>query len=152
MGASGARRASRTRVDLGLLGVLLAVAVGSAAGLSAVLPGLSRPDSLQARARAIARELTCPVCQGQSVAESNSVVAARMREEIVRMLHEGRGEDEILSHYVDLYGPWILARPPATGFYVLLWGAPAVVLVLGGWWAFRRRRDVKPQGGPAPPP
>lgn len=152
MSAPVTRRPSRTRVDLGLLGLLLLIAVACAAGLSAVLSGLSRPDSLEARARAIARELTCPVCQGQSVAESSSVVAARMREEIARMLREGRSEDEILSHYVDLYGPWILARPPAAGLYMLLWGAPAVVLLVGGWWAFRRRRGLTSGGGPPPPP
>lgn len=123
--------------------VLLIVAVGAAATLSSVLGPLSAPDSLEARARAIARELTCPVCEGQSVAESNSVVAARMRQEIAAMLQEGRPEEEIVAHYVDLYGPWILARPPARGLYVLLWGAPAVVLLVGALWAFWHRGPAR---------
>ena len=119
-------------------GVLLAVAVASAAGIASSLSGIPQADSIEARARALARELTCPVCEGQSVAESTSTVAAQMRAEILQMLREGRSESEIIDHYVQQYGTWILAKPPAAGAYVLLWGAPLLVLALGALWAYRR--------------
>ena len=127
------------------------LAVLAAVGLSRALSGLTGGDPLEARAQAVARQLTCPVCSGQSVADSTSVVATQMRQEIRRMLQEGRSEQEILSHYVDLYGLWILARPPARGLYVLLWLLPAVTAVAAAALTFGRR----PRGGPldatAPP-
>lgn len=128
---------------------LLALAVVAAAGVVSVLSGLEQPQDLEARARAIARELTCPVCQGQSVAESNSVVARQMRAEIGQMLEQGRTREEILSHYVDLYGTWILGRPPARGPYVLLWGMPLAALAAGAA-AFLGRRP--PAAGDHQPP
>lgn len=128
----------RSAADPWVWGVLLAVAVASAAGIASSLSGIPQEDSVEARARALARELSCPVCEGQSVAESTSTVAVQMRAEILQMLREGKSESEIIDHYVQQYGTWILARPPATGAYVLLWGAPLLVLALGALWAYRR--------------
>lgn len=130
-------------------GVLAAVAVAAAGGIASALAGIPREAGLEARARALARELSCPVCEGQSVAESSSTVAAQMRAEILRMLSEGRSEDEIIDHYVRQYGPWILASPPAGGPYVLLWGAPLLVLGPGAFWAYRRLmgRGARGAGG-----
>ncbi|MEW6048103.1 MAG: cytochrome c-type biogenesis protein [Bacillota bacterium] len=136
-------RASRSPADIWVWAALLVVAVVTAAGISSALSGIPRGQSVEARARAIARELTCPVCEGQSVAESNSTVASRMRAEIRQMLQEGKSDDEIIDHYVKQYGTWILARPPATGAYVLLWGAPLLVLVLGAVWAYWRTAGSK---------
>lgn len=139
--APGRRALERTRVAAA---VVLMLAVLAAVGLSRTLSGLTGPASLEARAQAVARQLTCPVCSGQSVAESTSVVAAQMRQEILRMLQEGRSEQEILAHYVDLYGLWILARPPAWGPYALLWLLPVVTAVVAAALTFRR-----PRGRPA---
>lgn len=133
---TAARR--RARQDPWVWGAVLAVAVAAAAGIASALAGIPQDQGLEARAWALARELSCPVCEGQSVAESASTVAVQMRAEILQMLREGRSESEIIDHYVQQYGTWILARPPATGAYVLLWGAPALVLALGGLWAYRR--------------
>ncbi len=131
-------RHRRTGQDPWVWGIVLVVAVASAAGIASALTGIPQEQGLEARAWALARELSCPVCNGQSVAESSSTVAAQMRAEIRQMLEEGKDESQIIDHYVQLYGTWILARPPATGAYVLLWGAPLAALVLGGFWAYRR--------------
>lgn len=131
--------------------VVLMLAVLMAVGLVRALSGLGEPDSLEARAHAVARQLTCPVCSGQSVAESGSVVAARMRQEILQMLQQGRTEQEILDHYVDLYGLWILARPPGQGPYVLLWLLPAATVAAVAALVFgRRARSRPPQVPPGP--
>lgn len=142
---------ARTPVELAVATGLLLVAILAAAFVSAVVGGMDRLDSPEARARAIARELSCPVCEGQSVADSNSTVAAQMRAEIGAMVREGKTESEIIDHYVRQYGIWILARPPATGLYVLLWGAPVLILVAGGYlvWRQTRRVAVTPAGGKA---
>lgn len=119
-------------------GVVLLTAVVTAAGIASALSGVPRGEGPEALAAVIARELSCPVCEGQSVADSSATVAVQMRAEILEMVRQGRSESEIIDHYVQQYGIWILARPPATGVYVLLWGAPAVVLAGGAWWAWRR--------------
>ncbi|MBE3598919.1 MAG: cytochrome c-type biogenesis protein CcmH [Limnochordaceae bacterium] len=131
-------RTRATGVEIAVWSVILLVAVVTAAGLASSLSGMTQETTVEARARAIARELSCPVCEGQSVADSASTVAAQMRAEIRQMLDEGKSESEIIDYYVQQYGTWILARPPATGAYVLLWGAPLLVLAAGAAWAYRR--------------
>lgn len=43
------------------------------------------------RYRSLTEELRCPKCQNQNIADSNSPIAMDLRDEIYRMLQEGRG-------------------------------------------------------------
>lgn len=79
----------------------------------------------------IANELMCPVCQGQSVAESNSELAKDMRRTIRQKLEEGKTREEIIGYFIERYGESILGAPPMKGFNLLLWTLPALALVLG---------------------
>lgn len=112
-------------------------------------------DPVEREARAIERSLRCPVCEGQSVADSNSSVALQMREEIRAMLAQGKTRDEILQHYVDRYGEWVLYMPPRRGVFLLGWLVPFLAVAAGGWmirgWLRARvaAGDRSGQGGPA---
>jgi cytochrome c-type biogenesis protein CcmH len=77
--------------------------------------------------------LMCPVCQGQSVAESNSNLAHDMRDIIRKQLEEGKSKEEILAYFVSSYGESILASPPPKGINWLLWLLPGVAIIFGGF-------------------
>ena len=53
----------------------------------------------------------CPVCEGQSVAESNAQLARDMRAVIKTKLLEGNTKEEIMDYFVSSYGETILASP-----------------------------------------
>ncbi len=89
-------------------------------------------DNIDKDAREISYLLMCPVCQGQTVAESNSELATQMRAIIKKKLQEGESKDEIISYFVSRYGERILGAPPAKGANWLLWVLPALGLVVGG--------------------
>ncbi|WP_422768739.1 cytochrome c-type biogenesis protein CcmH [Plantactinospora sp. WMMC1484] len=95
-------------------------------------------------ARRLAAGLRCPACQGESVADSRSPIAAAMREVIAGQLREGRSPDEIRGYLVDRYGTEVLAAPAARGWGLLLWTAPALALtglvVPAGYARLRSRR------------
>jgi len=76
--------------------------------------------------------LMCPVCQGQSVAESNSDLAKDMRSIIRKKVQEGESQKEIISYFVNRYGDSILGSPPAKGVNWLLWLLPLFSLIFGG--------------------
>jgi len=78
----------------------------------------------------ISDELMCPVCQGQTVAESNSKLAISMREVIKSKLKNGESKEQILSYFVKQYGDNILAKPPLKGFNMLLWLVPPGILLI----------------------
>ena len=78
----------------------------------------------------ISNELMCPVCQGQTVAESNSKLALSMREVIKIKVSNGESKKEILNYFLGQYGETILAKPPIKGFSLLLWLTPPIILII----------------------
>lgn len=92
----------------------------------------SSAESLDDRVNEIAHLLMCPVCQGQSVAESNSNLAQDMRQIIRKQLEEGKSKEEVIAYFVNRYGESILASPPPKGVNWLLWALPAIAIVFGG--------------------
>lgn len=100
----------------------------------------------QDRADALAAQLRCPVCQGESVADSPSETATAIRTQIEQMVAAGRSDAEILDHYVARYGRWVLLDPPARGDTLLLWLLPVLAVIGGGALVVTRRRRDAPTG------
>ena len=86
---------------------------------------------LQARYEHIIDEVRCLKCQNQTIKDSNAFLAADLRREIRRMLDEGLSDTEIYDFLVARYGEFALYRPRASGKTLILWIAPAILL-LGG--------------------
>ncbi len=92
----------------------------------------------------ISNELMCPVCKGQTVAESNSQLALSMKEVVRIKVSEGKSKEEILDYFILQYGDTILAKPPIRGFNLLLWILPPGILVLSILlWVIRVKRNNK---------
>ena len=89
-------------------------------------------DSIDNQVREISYLLMCPVCQGQTVAESNSELATQMRAIIKQKLEEGESKKEIIAYFVNRYGETILGSPPPKGANWLIWVLPALALLFGG--------------------
>lgn len=100
--------------------------------LISALPCPSAAQSLDDRVNEISSLLMCPVCQGQSVSESNSNLANDMRQIIRKQLQEGKSKEEILAYFVSSYGESILASPPAKGVNWVLWILPGLAIIFGG--------------------
>ena len=66
---------------------------------------------LNARYYSLTREIRCPLCLNESIAESKSDVAADLRREVKRMIGEGASDDEIKSALAARYGEFILYDP-----------------------------------------
>ncbi|MFI7648186.1 cytochrome c-type biogenesis protein CcmH [Micromonospora sp. NPDC049460] len=136
----------RRRHALGgaVLAVLLAAAV-----LGMVRAG--QPAPRQDPVRSVAVGLRCPSCQGESVADSRSPIAAAMRQVVADQLARGRDPDDIRRWFVQRYGEEVLADPPVRGPGLLLWVVPALALVGAGYAAVRTLRP-RTRGAPAPAP
>jgi cytochrome c-type biogenesis protein CcmH len=103
------------------------------AGATVVLVARSQPSgSVEARAGRLERELACPVCTGESLAESNAPEARAMREDMRERMRAGQSDDEIVAAYARLYGERVKLRPDDGGVALLAWGLPVVALVAGG--------------------
>src|SRR5579859_44072 len=111
-------------------------------------------DTLDDRVYAIASQLMCPVCAGQTVAESDSAVAREMRDVIRAKLQAGETPDAILKFFVGQFGESVLAEPPRRGLSLLLYLGPAAG-VAGGLaiavLCIRRWRGAEPRTAPPAP-
>ena len=88
-------------------------------------------DTLEDQVADISGELMCPVCEGQSVAESNAQLARDMRAIIKTKLLEGNTKEEIRDYFISSYGETILASPPPRGFSAILWLLPILSVLIG---------------------
>lgn len=117
-----------------------------AAVLVSLLNAVAVAQTLDERVRDIARSLMCPVCEGQTVAESSAELAEQMRVLIKEKLQQGEGREEILAYFVSRYGESILAAPPKRGFNLVVWVGPFAVLLLGATLAINTlRRWTRPR-------
>jgi len=99
------------------------------------------PDATQeARAQALMEELRCLVCQGQSIADSDAEIAGDMRHLVRTRIAAGENPRQIRAWLVERYGDWISYRPPAAPIGWPLWGAPLILLLIGGLLVRKRIR------------
>ena len=129
---------------------LLCLVLGLAGPAHAVQPDEILADpALEARARAISTLIRCPVCQGESIDESNASIARDLRLVLRERLVAGDSDDQVIDYLVTRYGEFILFRPRASGANLILWiaGPAMLVLGLGGAGLYLRRRRSAPETG-----
>lgn len=103
-----------------------------AGGATAAAQIAQRPDSVfEADVRTVASELRCPVCQGESIQDSPAALAQEMRTIVREQLAAGRTPDEVKAYFVEKYGEWILLRPKARGWNMLVYALPIAALLIG---------------------
>ncbi|HEX7968514.1 MAG TPA: cytochrome c-type biogenesis protein [Stellaceae bacterium] len=130
---------------------LLLLALGPAAG--AVEPRERLADSaLEARARALSKELRCLVCQNESIDDSNADLAHDLRVLLRERIAAGDSDGQVLQFVVSRYGDFVLLKPPVEPATYALWFGPPAVLALGAVGAilYLRRRRAAPEAAPAP--
>jgi|TARA_B110000914_G_scaffold200991_1_gene192998 cytochrome c-type biogenesis protein CcmH len=100
-------------------------------------------DDSQTKLLEIYKNLRCLVCQGQSIADSNSDFAATIKLVVQDQVQEGKTKDEIYSFLISKYGEWIVYQPTLSKNNFLLWILPYVVFFLGGFLIFFISRKNK---------
>ena len=104
---------------------IAALAVAAAAFLYGAVnerPPLTNAD----RAHALAQDFACPVCAGQSVAESDVPVAREIRRRIAVWVDEGRSDAYVRDQLVAAYDADIDYNPSGSGITGLVWILPVV--------------------------
>jgi cytochrome c-type biogenesis protein CcmH len=83
------------------------------------------------RAARLENELACPVCTGESVADSNAPESRAIRLDVAKRIHAGQTDEQIRDAYVTIYGEHVLLTPSNGGLGVIAWGLPVIAIVLG---------------------
>jgi len=85
----------------------------------------------EVRYQGLLRELRCLQCQNQTLADSDADIARQLRNEVFRMIREGKSDDEIKDFMTARYGDFVLYRPKVGSGTWLLWFGPFVILAGG---------------------
>ncbi len=126
-----------------ILAIIAALLLGGAA--FAVQPDEVLTDPvLEKRAREISAGLRCMVCQNQSIDDSDAQLAKDLRILVRERLVAGDTDQQVEDYLVQRYGEFVLLKPAFGGHTMLLWLAPALVLVIGGIGAYAALRRRPP--------
>lgn len=113
----------------------------------AAMPPQFRDDAEQQRFRQLTGELRCVMCQNQSLADSDAMIARDLRREILQRMREGRSDAEIKHYLVERYSEFVLYQPQLRPATWLLWFGPLLALAIGAgviWRIVRSRRAAVP--------
>ncbi len=130
-----------------LLVLLSAVAIPAQPATDAPRERLGSPAgpplsgaALETLTEEVSSLMRCPVCQGLSVADSPTPLAAAMKNEVRDLLAAGYSREQVMEYFEQSYGEFIRLAPHARGFNLTVWLAPLALLLVGAAMIFRRRR------------
>jgi cytochrome c-type biogenesis protein CcmH len=118
-----------------------------ASPVAAVQPDEMLADpALEARARGISKDIRCPVCQGESIDDSNAPISRDLRLIIRERIMAGDTDEEVVDYIVARYGEFVLFNPRAEGSNLILWLAgPALFLAAIAVAVAAQRRRLVPE-------
>lgn len=106
---------------------VLVLVVAGALAYAVIDDGGARSPS--DRARDLAAQIACPQCDGQTVADSDSVASKAIRERIDERIAAGASDAQIRDELAAAYGEDVLLTPGRSGVSSLVWTLPVVALV-----------------------
>lgn len=132
-----------------LLAAVLLIA--AAPGPPAPIEDYPLADAAQeARAQAIHESLRCVVCQNESIAESDAMLAADLRQVVRERIAAGDTDQQVQAFMVARYGDFVLLKPPFETTTWLLWLGPFAAVLIGAAAvaAYLRGRRRSPEAEP----
>jgi cytochrome c-type biogenesis protein CcmH len=104
---------------------------GSLVHAQAIEPMPFASHTQEVRFQQLTAQLRCPMCQNETLADSNAPIARDLRNQIFQLMQQGKSDEEIKQYLVARYSDYVLYDPPLKPGTMLLWFGPLLIL-LGG--------------------
>lgn len=108
-----------------------AVAVAGTAAAQAIEPLPFKDHAQELRFQQLTAELRCPMCQNETLADSNAPIARDLRHQVFDLMRQGKSDAQIKQYLVDRYSAYVLYDPPVNRATWLLWFGPVLILAIG---------------------
>lgn len=131
----------KTILPIALSAIALGIIVVGLAG------GPSSAPTTDERVDALAAAIRCPFCNGESLADSASGVAADYRALIEQRVEEGATDGEILDEFAANFGESYILDTSTSTWSFLLWAIPVAALIGGIVTISVLRRESLSKGG-----
>jgi cytochrome c-type biogenesis protein CcmH len=110
---------------------LMMVLFSSAAVAQAIQPLPFKDHTEEVRFQQLTAQLRCPMCQNETLADSNAPIARDLRSQIFQLMQHGQSDAQIEQYLVDRYSEFVLYDPPVARNTWLLWFGPLLILLVG---------------------
>lgn len=97
------------------------------------------------RAYQLSQQLMCPVCDGQSLDQSQAQISQDMKAVIRDKLETGDTNEQIRAYFIQRYGEAVLAAPDSSGFNLVAWIMPFIIFTGGVLIVANAMRKMKKQ-------
>lgn len=79
----------------------------------------------------LSKQLRCPKCQNQNIADSNSQLAKDLRRKTYELVKQGKSEQQVIDYMVARFGNFVSYDPPLTPATIFLWLGPLAFVLFG---------------------
>ena len=125
--------------------IVLMLLFGGLLHAQAIEPMPFANHAQELRFQRLTAQLRCPMCQNETLADSDAPIARDLRNQIFQLMQHGQSDAQIKHYLVDRYSDYVLYDPPVKPATWLLWFGPLLILLGGGSMVFmvvrKRHRD-----------
>jgi cytochrome c-type biogenesis protein CcmH len=90
----------------------------------------------------LTKELRCPKCQNQNIADSDAMIAVDLRRKVYELLQKNYDREQVIDFMKQRYGDFVYYQPPVNPMTIWLWLLPVlfVFIALAGIVITRKRQ------------
>ena len=93
----------------------------------------------------LTKELRCPKCQNQNIADSDAMIAVDLKRKVYELLQKGYDRQQVIDFMKQRYGDFVYYQPPVNPITIWLWLLPIlfVFVALAGVVMTRKRQPAE---------
>ena len=93
----------------------------------------------------LTKELRCPKCQNQNIADSDAMIAVDLKRKVFELLQKGHDRQQVIDFMKQRYGDFVYYQPPVNPMTIWLWLLPIlfVFVALAGIVITRKRQPAE---------
>lgn len=93
----------------------------------------------------LTKDLRCPQCQNQNIADSDAMIAVDLRRKVHELVAKDYDKQQVIDFMKARYGDFVYYQPPVNSMTIWLWLLPALFIVMAVVGVIVTRKTAKPQ-------
>lgn len=97
----------------------------------------------------LSKELRCPKCQNQNLADSDAMIAADLKRKVHELITQGQNKQQVIEYMKQRYGDFVYYQPPVNAMTIWLWVLPVLFIIAVLLWLIMQRKKAQVSLDPA---
>ncbi|WP_428982823.1 cytochrome c-type biogenesis protein [Paraglaciecola aquimarina] len=92
----------------------------------------------------LTKELRCPKCQNQNIADSDAMIAIDLKRKVHDLVQKGQTKEQVIAFMKQRYGDFVYYQPPVNSMTIWLWVLPLLFILVTLTWIVMSRKNNNP--------